>query len=569
MANGFGSFYVGSSGLKNSQNALNTTANNMANVNTTGYVRQQVRFSDKHYITRNNPTAGTNIQQSGLGISVSDVAHVRDIFLDKSYRQENGRKGFYSTLYSTTSYVEDIMQEMNGAEFKESISELWQAFQEYGKDPTNSTNQNLIIQKSELFLTRCNTVYSDLQKYQSNINLQIKDQVDRINEIGDKIYALNLEIQKTESGGVETAMTARDARDSLIDELAGYAKIEAEEDSTGYVRIKLEGQQFVQDNKCNHIGLTEEKGTGFYTPYWPHITTQESYMPVFSDVALPSALAERVGCTQTTNIATSLNNDIGSLKALLVSRGSEYGTYDFMSEENYSRVEDNVVMETQAEISYLARNIMMAMNDIFCPNTTYTAADGTTYTVLDTANCSVGADGSLPPHELFAREGYDRYTQMEIDGKQFYVYNDETKANNSSWYKLGNVSVNPKLAAQVTLMPSYKQDGVANYGLADQITKAWSAENLYINPKDTSKCNFEGYYDKIISHLGTNGSIYKASSDTMTSTAAAIDNQRNQIMGVSSDEELTNMIKYQSAYNASSRFITVISQMTELIVQLI
>ena len=89
MANGFGSFYVGSSGLKNSQNALNTTANNMANVNTTGYVRQQVRFSDKHYITRNNPTAGTNIQQSGLGVSVSDVAHVRDIFLDKSYRQEN------------------------------------------------------------------------------------------------------------------------------------------------------------------------------------------------------------------------------------------------------------------------------------------------------------------------------------------------------------------------------------------------------------------------------------------------------------------------------------------------
>ncbi len=104
MANGFGSFYVGSSGLKNSQNALNTTANNMANVNTTGYVRQQVRFSDKHYITRNNPTAGTNIQQSGLGVSVSDVAHVRDIFLDKSYRQENGRKGFYSTLYSRRVY---------------------------------------------------------------------------------------------------------------------------------------------------------------------------------------------------------------------------------------------------------------------------------------------------------------------------------------------------------------------------------------------------------------------------------------------------------------------------------
>ncbi len=569
MANGFGSFYVGGSGLKNSQNALNTTANNLANANTVGYVRQQVRFSDKHYITRNNPTAGTNIQQSGLGVSISDVAHVRDIFLDKSYRQENGRKSFYTEMYNTTSYVEDIMQEMNGAEFKESISDLWQAFQEYGKDPTNSTNQNLIIQKSELFLSRCNTVYSDLQKYQSNINMQIKEQVDRINEIGDRIYALNLEIQKTEAGGVETAMTARDERDNLLDELSGYVKIEVEEDSTGFVNVKVEGTQFVQDNRCNHIGLTEEKGTGFYTPYWPHVTTEESYMPLFNDVTLPSALAQKVGSTQTTEISTSLNNDIGSLKGLIVSRGSEYGTYDFMTEENYSKVEDNVVMETQAEISYLARQIMIAMNDIFCPNTTYTADDGTTYTVLDTENCSVGADGKLPPQELFTREGYDRYTETTIDGKTFYVYNEETSANRSSWYKLGNVSVNSKLVEQVTLMPSYKQDGSADYSQAEKLTNAWTKESLYLNPNDSSKCNFEGYYDKIISRLGTSGSVYESSSDTLTSTATAIDNQRSQITGVSSDEELTNMIKYQSAYNASSRFITVISEMTELIVGLI
>lgn len=569
MANGFGSFYVGGSGLRNSQNALNTTANNLANANTTGYVRQQVRFSDENYITRNNPTAGTNIQQSGLGVTISDVAHVRDIFLDKSYRQENGRKEFYSEMYNTTSYVEDIMQEMNGAEFKESISDLWQAFQEYGKDPTNSTNQNLIIQKSELFLSRCNTVYSDLQKYQSNINMQIKEQVDRINEIGDRIYALNLEIQKTEAGGVETAMTARDERDNLLDELSGYVKIEAEEDSTGFVNVKVEGTQFVQDNRCNHIGLTEEKGTGFYTPYWPHVTTEESYMPLFNDVTLPSALAQKVGSTQTTEISTSLNNDIGSLKGLIVSRGSEYGTYDFMTEENYSKVEDNVVMETQAEISYLARQIMTAMNDIFCPNTTYTAEDGTTYTVLDAENCSVGADGKLPPQELFAREGYDRYTETTIDGKTFYVYNEETSANRSSWYKLGNVSVNSKLVEQVTLMPSYKQDGSADYSQAEKLTNAWTNESLYLNPNDSSKCNFEGYYDKIISRLGTSGSVYESSSDTLTSTATAIDNQRSQITGVSSDEELTNMIKYQSAYNASSRFITVISEMTELIVGLI
>ena len=49
MANGFGSLYIGASGLQSAQNALNTTANNLANVNTEGYVRQQVVFSDKRY----------------------------------------------------------------------------------------------------------------------------------------------------------------------------------------------------------------------------------------------------------------------------------------------------------------------------------------------------------------------------------------------------------------------------------------------------------------------------------------------------------------------------------------
>ena len=79
MANSFGSLYIGSSGLKNSLNALNTTSNNLANVDTTGYVRQQVRFADETYTTFNTTAAISN-QQSGLGVTISDVVHARDVF---------------------------------------------------------------------------------------------------------------------------------------------------------------------------------------------------------------------------------------------------------------------------------------------------------------------------------------------------------------------------------------------------------------------------------------------------------------------------------------------------------
>ena len=103
MANGFGTLYVGASGLQMAQNAINTTANNIANVDTAGYVRQQVRFADRNYTQIKDVSRRTNIQQSGLGVSIGDVVHARDVFLDKSFRLENGRSSFYGALYKSSS----------------------------------------------------------------------------------------------------------------------------------------------------------------------------------------------------------------------------------------------------------------------------------------------------------------------------------------------------------------------------------------------------------------------------------------------------------------------------------
>ena len=70
MANGFGSFYVGSSGLKNSQNALNTTANNMANVNTTGFKGQRTEFKSLLYQTIQTRSTSGNGDAKPVGAQV-------------------------------------------------------------------------------------------------------------------------------------------------------------------------------------------------------------------------------------------------------------------------------------------------------------------------------------------------------------------------------------------------------------------------------------------------------------------------------------------------------------------
>ena len=606
MANGFGSFYVGNSGLVNAQNAINVTANNLANVDTPGYVREQVRFSDKSYITRVNPTIRTNMQQNGLGVSVSDVAHARDIFLDKAYRRENGRSEFYSSMYNAVAYVEDILQEIDGEEFKQSVADLWLAFQEFGKDPSNSTNQSLILQKSELFLSRTTSVYSDLQKYQENINEEISDKIDRINEIGKRVNELNYEIMKVESNGLETAMTLRDERDYLIDELSGYLNIEAKENSTGQVIIKAEGVTFVDEDGFNKIGLRVKesaKGTGFYTPFWGHLSDAAKGETGYTDVFDFSM-----------DISTEYNNDIGSIKALLYARGENYGEYEYLDTEAqanfsqefkdkyaYSKIDDCVVAETQAEVTYLLHKVILAMNDIMVPNKTMSAdeiqaaagngatsitaydANGKEYQItsstkiLDAENCNVGADKKIPPEELFVRDNCERYTEVTYTDQNgntqtLYVYNEEDEYDTNTLYKIGNVSINPDLLKEVTKMPVYKQNGTADrngavdMSLGTKITAAWQQTSMVIAPDDTVPCNFEDYYDKIIDRLGISGNVYYTASQTMSATVASVDNQRQQVIGVSSDEELTNMIKYQSAYNAASRYITVISEMTDTIV---
>lgn len=594
MANGFGSLYIGASGLQNSQNALNTTSNNLANVNTKGYVRQQVLQVDRNYTTFNT-TAAISQQQSGLGMKIGDVVHARDVFLDKSYRTASGRQAYYAATYEAVDEVYTFYQELQGQAFQNTLEDFWTAFQEWAKAPDDSVQQNLVIQKANLFISRSNAVYTGLSDYQSTINTQISDDIDRINELGNTIFKLNLEIQKVESGNVETAMTLRDERDNALDELASYVDISYKENADGVVKVSVEGVEFVDEARCYEMGKNRDEITGFVTPYWIHLSDVENgdYDNVFSF---------------TTPISSDLNNDLGELKALILARGDRKATYKDivgLTSDEYNRSTPDaiatgmsVMLQAQAQLDQLVHGMITAINDTLCPNTTLqeltgnaasltgTDENGNTVTitagtkVLDTKNCSTGSDKQLPPQELFTRLGTERYTKVSVEQKDangntvvdangntvydtYYVYNEESETDSSKQYTLGSVSVNDKLVEQESLLAHLAQDGKVNYDLAQKVAALWNGEYLTLDPDDTNKVTFIDYYNNMVGAFGTIGSVYESTSTSLAGTVTSVDNQRSQVMGVSSDEELTKMIKFQNAYNASSRFINVVNEMIE------
>ena len=565
MANGMGSLYIGASGLQNSQNALNTTANNLANVETTGYVRQQVLFADRNYNTFDT-TAAISKQQSGLGVNIADVVHTRDYFLDKYYRTENGRQAFYDATNEAVQEVITSFQELEGEAFQDIVNgenSFWTAFQEFAKIPDSTVNQNLVIQKGTLFLERAQAIYDNMKSYQSQINLKISDAVDRINELGRTIQELNLQIQKIEAGGVETAMTLRDERDNALDELSKYAQIDFSENVDGIVKVKLEGVQFVDEVHVFEIGEKTDKLTGFITPTWPHLSDESlgQYTEVFD---------------YSVDISSEMNTDIGVLKALVLARGDRVANYTDVEGLTADEYNDgagmSVMLSAQAEFDQLIHGMMTAINDVLSPLTTasFTGADGTVYDnvkVWDAENGCVGEDGEKPGRELFVRRGVDRYTKVIADdGTEYYVYNEEDTTDTSKMYTTYGVTINKDLLESESNLPFLEQNGDVAQEMAEKLVAVWEEKGLILNPNDTDPCTFEGYYEKMMNELATKGNVYESISTSLSGSVSSIENQRQQVIGVSSDEELTNMIKYQNAYNAASRYINVISEMLEHII---
>ena len=164
MANGMASLMVGASGLKTSQTALNTTAHNLSNVNTTGYTRQQITFADSTYV--NVFGTGNSTGKCGLGVDVDAISRIRNDFIDKSYRTENARLGYYESQYKAVEEVEDLFGEMQGVTYQTQITNLYNAINELTKNPTSTIARSSLIQNATAFIDRSEAIYAGLKDYQ-------------------------------------------------------------------------------------------------------------------------------------------------------------------------------------------------------------------------------------------------------------------------------------------------------------------------------------------------------------------------------------------------------------------
>lgn len=563
-----GSLYVGASGLQTSQNALNTTAHNLSNIETTGYTRQQVQLAGRTYLTISvDPKAIAN-KQTGLGVIFSEVKQVRDDFLDRTYRRESGRSMFYQVTTETLQETESLLGELNGEAFQNTMTDFWTAIQELVKDPSNSVTQGMLVQRAEEFVLRAEDVYDSLCSYQDNMNMQIKQKVDLINDYGKQLLDLNEKICGIEAGKVEKANDYRDTRNAILDELAQLVDISYKEDSYGVVSVRIQGEDFVRNGVLYEIGMQKDKTTGFYTPFWPQ-NTEFSLLP---DGTKEYNIKDAKVFDLEREISADMETDIGGLKAMMLARGDHRADYSDIASGNYDKVSQSVIMNLEAEFDQMIHNIVKEMNQIFATTAGVVKGDltlqdgtvlqGVSYCESDTEAYMRKSDGS--PIQLFGKistVSYDKVTGA--DGKEYWVYRDEDLENPDTLYTLKNLQIDQELKANPGMLGFILEDHSVDMKTAEALKDAFTAEKYELNPTLQRKTTFIDYYADLISQVANWGYVFGNIYENQVGTVEATESARQQVIGVSSDEELTNMIKFQNAYNASSRYINVVDEMLE------
>lgn len=524
-----GSLYVGQSGLQTGQNALNTTAHNMSNVDTIGYTRQQVQQTARSYRTLSKTNSANAYQQAGLGVQYAQVKQVRDYFLDKTYRRESGRSAFYDTTYDAVGEIENLFQELEGEAFADAIKNLWESVQEIAKDPSNTVNQGVFIQRCNEFTTRAAAVYDGLCEYQDNMNYTVQQKVNQMNKYGARIAELNQQILRIEAAQVEKANDLRDERNQLTDELSKLAYINLKEDIDGNFIISVEGTEFVKEDGINEIALLQDENTGFYTPYWKHFAK--------TDAAGNLDISRAKVFNLDMEISTDMNTDIGGLKATLIARGDHRATYkDLENKDVYDKsIAPSIIMNIQAEFDQLINKVSTKINEVI-----KNAADAAKANDKDTHY--MRDPNSDPPYsevlKIFVTKSGDEMT-------------------------VSNLMVDDTIKQSPSLLGFIKDDKKVDQETADALKDIFTQENYTLNPNVKTKTTFRDYYNNLISQVSNTGNVLKGISENQQQTVDSTLAAREQIVGVSADEEMSNMIMFQNAFNASSRYINVVSEMLE------
>ncbi|MGE7778601.1 flagellar hook-associated protein FlgK [Peribacillus sp. NPDC097264] len=495
-------------GLSTSQGALYTTGNNVSNANTVGYSRQRVNLEQ----TSGFPTVGMNSPrvagQIGTGVAAETVQRIRDSFLDAQYRTQSNKIGYYGSMSESLTKMEGIMNEPTDSGLAATMEKFWNSLQGLTANTENSGAREVVASTGVMVADTLNYYYNSLTSVKTDIGNQINVKANEINTIIDSIDQLNQQISKVEPHGY-IPNDLYDKRDVLVDNLSQLVSIN------------------VKSVKPSAYGIASDVATGLYNIELMN-KDGSSYVPPINLVSV-----NKTGMLGTAKVEVSFDDTSGAVNG--VKFGSKTITDFNFSGELAGLIESFGYKKSDGTTGGSYPDMLQKLDNM-------TKAFVNEFNAIHQEGFALGAGAK--------------------SGLNFFEINASGSAAQS-------IKVNSAILADSSKIAAGKTSGASGDNenakiLADLKKKAFS--DYTTSPDSSLTGTFDTYYSGIIGNLGVDSQSAQKNLSNSAVLAASVDQNRASVSSVSLDEEMTDMIKFQQAYNASARMVTMVDEMLDKII---
>lgn len=568
MASSFSSYYVARSGIQAAQYNLKITGQNMSNVNTAGYTRQRLDAYAVGSSGNNMRYANPSDMAIGGGVEAKGVSQLRDPYLDVRYRMESGKVGKSGTEANTLSSIESIFDEIKNNGINNQITDLIKQLNSLANSPADS-NLETIVKNSALLLTQAfhnaATQLADVRKQETDSFLSAG--IGQANSILQSIAQLNREIKSCDISQVP-ALELRDQRNALLDQLSQQFNIQVSTTSVsigagrtveemqvnlvnGNTSIPLiNNDQFVQFEAAQNkdtLQYTATDSTGAEHVYAEKDLNVSVYIRGFGGETInnPDGTHKVFNDSFGTGIFSgylTMLNDSGEFDA------KASGKMDVTVGGLTETIATGALSTTSRGIGYYEK-IMDQMAQTLAD--TMNKANATTTTVEGGGSVTV-------EKPLFTSSDYnpnDPGSSKKITASNISISKEWDKA-------VGNY---------ITASKEETLEGVDNSSSGKNIlymVLQFSKEQTFETDKGISlfTSSLNSFVSKVSTTLGLDIKTTLNQNETYVSNLTGIDTQRASISSVDLNEEGINLIMYNQALTASSRFMTTMDEALDTII---
>ena len=556
----FSALNIARSGLQVAQVQLDIAGHNIANVNKVGFSRQRVELVSRVPLSR-------PFGQIGRGVAIGLIARVRDPILDTLFR--NQVAGLRSAELQTQFFgmIEDIFLEPTEGGMSGRINNFFQALQEFSTNVESLPIRQSVVTEAESLATLFNETARRLNTLRTNANEEIVSLVPEVNSLAERVAKLNDQIRVAEAGG-NPANDLRDDRDVLLDELAGIVNIFTRERTDGQVDVLIGDQVLVNGDRFRELETVQN---ALLDPLRNDLVdvrfVDNGKLLTVTDGLIFGALQLR------DTILVEVQNDINTLAATIIreinvvhSQGSGLVNLTSLTGSNF--VTDPALALNAAGLPFTVTPGTFEVTVLDAAGSptagspmTITIGAGTTLNdivadlnAIPEISASVTPDGAL---DITTAAGFSFTFSNDTTGV-LAALGTNVLFTGSDAVSMGVNQVivdDPQLLASgFSTDPDDTGDNSAALALAEV------QNGLFLQ---NSSMTINDFFESTIVQIGIDARSTQATFEVELTFVDGFEQRRQAVSGVSLDEEITFLLQFQRAFEASARVVTVTDRMLD------